>query len=74
MDVSHALHAARGEVYDQRSGPGRPCRGLEWWVIQLGRTRLVDEGEVYPGYGTLTHGYCQGPTHVYSQIYMPECA
>ena len=31
--------AARGEVLRQRSGPGRPCRGLEWWSQELGRTR-----------------------------------
>ena len=24
-------------MYIQRSGPVRPCRGLEWWDVQLGR-------------------------------------
>ena len=31
--------AARGEVRSQRSGPGRPCKGLEWWGSELGRAR-----------------------------------
>ena len=53
------LHAARGEVYNQRSGPRKPCRGWSGWVVQLGRTRDSGPGEVYPGYGTND----QGPTH-----------
>ena len=56
-------HAARGEVYDSEAGPGRPCRGLEWVVIQLGRTR--DSGLlVLPCVRSPTHSLSQqGPTH-----------
>ena len=40
--------AARGEVLHQRSGPGRPCKGLEWWVQGLGRTGRRDGSQDHP--------------------------
>ena len=55
MDVWTTLHAARGEVYDQRSGPVAPAGGgvvghtaranLDMW------TRVSVPGVVYPGCG-----------------------
>ena len=77
MDVWTTLHAARGEVYDQRSGPVAPA-GAEWWVIQLGRTW----GSGLPCVRSPTHSLSQqGPTHGYTSHMphlkpprMPECA
>ena len=78
MDVEgdvHRRHAARGEVYVQRSGPRKPLAGAG-----VGGTYSSGEqgsGLVYPGYGNT------GPTHekrvhvpgrAYSVLELPECA